>query len=232
MKSEWQIAFTYWTTLYFTVVRGHQAIRSHLDVPLDQAIRRSRWFTAWNVVVLGLGLMLARPQLLTSLAHRLLGETSSHQVGWATLVWLMVMVIAIPAAYGLFRLFTLVNHIMAVNVFRTRGQRLRLLNVETTVSSLSPIVAFGLIVSRLSGPVGYTVVILAGLFAVFLLAYGFNLIFHKTGIRGLVLLVESYLVTWFVLLMGGLAISVMIAVLAFFVVVALRLFVHRSQGTG
>lgn len=228
MKTGWKVAFTYWVALYGTVVHGRQAVRSHLDVPLNQAIVRSRWFTAWNVAVLGLGLMWARPNFVRGFAHHLFGETLPLPPGLSTVVWVTAMLLALPAAYGLFRLFTLVNHIMALNVFRTRGQRLRLLNVETTVSSLSPIVGVGLVVSRLSQPFGYAIIGLTALFALFLLSYGFNLIFHKTGIRGLILLIESYLVTWFVLLMGGLAISVTLAVLAFFVVVGLRLFVHRS----
>ena len=228
MKTGWKVAFTYWITLYGTVVQGRQAVHSHLDVPLNQAIVRSRWFTAWNVLVPGLGLMWARPSLVRGFAHHLFGETLSHPPGLSTVVWLAAMILALPTAYGLFRLFTLVNHIMAINVFRTRGQRLRLLNVETTVSSLSPIVVAGLMVSRLSEPFGYAIIGLTAVFALFLLSYGFNLIFHKAGIRGLILLIESYLVTWFVLLMGGLAITVTMAVLAFFVVVALRLFVHRS----
>lgn len=228
MKTSWKVAFTYWITLYGTVVHGRQAVRNHLDVPLNQAIVRSRWFTAWNVVVLGLGLMWARPNFVRGFAHHLFGETLSHPPGLSTVVWLTAMILAMPAAYGLFRLFTLVNHIMVINVFRNRGQRLRLLNVETTVSSLSPIVVVGLMVSRLSEPFGYAIIGLTAAFAVFLLSYGFNLIFHKSGTQGLILLIESYLVTLFVLLMGGLAISVTMAVLAFFLVVGLRLFVHRS----
>lgn len=214
----------YWTTCIQTILRGPRTIQTNLDLPLDAGIERARWFTAWTVLHLSIGLLVAYPKLLQGLIKHL-GKAQDNPFSVETiLLWLLLSVLATPVVYGLLRLYTLVNHVMVINVFKSRGQRLRLLNVEATLLSVTPVFTIGLVIRNFLPLVGVLLITVTALHVLFLLGYGFDLIFHKRGIQGLFLVLGSYIVTGFVLLMGGLAITVSLAVIAFLVLAFLRLF--------
>jgi hypothetical protein len=211
-------ALDYWWTLYRTL-RGRPPLKETLDMPLGAAVIRARWAVVWTVLCWAAATVneiMRKAAKLGPLPHRT----------WPVWVGLYVLCVACAAVlgYGLFRLYTLVTHVLTVNVFKARGQRLRLLNVETTVLSLSAPCALGWGLRSLSPGVGDIIVGLSILGATALLARGYNLVFHTTGWKGLLLLVGGTLITWFVLSIGLLAVLVALAVVSFLAVVVLRLF--------
>lgn len=224
MKPSWLYIHSYWTTCIQTIRRGPSSIRANLDIPLQDGIRRSQWFSAWSSILISLGLLISHPGLV----QRIYAHPGVAHGLEPVVLWLLFFVLAIPFSYGFLRLFTLVNHVMTINVFKTRGQRLRLLNTETTLLSLAPIATIGLLVGKFSVILEISILSAVSAYILVLLGYSFNLIFHKQGIQGFYLVLGSYLVTWFVLFMGALAITVMVAVLAFFALAFLRLFSHHS----
>lgn len=220
--------FSYWITLLQLLSRKG-VVEHYLDVPLTEAVPRSQWATAWSTSLLGVCLLLhfhgawMHPTLIKSSASRL--------VVWSTSVgiFLVLLLLAALIGYGFLRLYTLVTHVLTINVFKTRGQRLRLLNVETTLLSLSIPLAGAYMVSLLIPALGQTLIGLICLYLIVLLARSYNTIFHKQRLAGFALLVGGTLVTWFVLAICALAITVTVAVLAFLVLAVLRLTVATGN---
>lgn len=228
MKSGWLYTQMYWTTCIQAVWRGPSMIKKNLDLSLEQGIRRAQWFTLWSILILLVGLLVQYPALPQGQLQPSMVQNKPFGIA-SILAWLLLFVLAVPISYGLLRLYTLVNHIMVVNVFQSRGQRLRLLNVETTLITLSPVAAIALAAGRFSQTAEIVLMGFVLAYVLSLLGYSFNLVFHKRGIHGLLLVIESYLVTWFVLIMAGLATAVAVAVVAFLALAVLRLFSHRTS---
>ncbi|MCL6637889.1 MAG: hypothetical protein K6T26_08070, partial [Alicyclobacillus sp.] len=118
----------YWQTLW-QVVQRPAAIEDWLDLPLAAGLARSRWTAAWGsacwVMAWGLHhLPLKRWQQYGLLPG---GMFPPRAKTWIAVALLMTVFAAcMAAAYGLLRLYTLLSHVLATNVFRVRGQRLRL----------------------------------------------------------------------------------------------------------
>lgn len=56
----------------------------------------------------------------------------------ASILTVVLTALGICFAYGFLRLYTLVHHVMVTNVFKCRGQRLRLLNFYGSVFARRP----------------------------------------------------------------------------------------------
>jgi hypothetical protein len=216
--------FSYWTSLWYVFTRRH-AIPESLDIPLQAAILRSRWMTGWSMLILVIGLIWRYPAIIHRVNLLVTLNPSPHSLTAGVFLLLAVFVTSI-LGYGLLRLYTLVAHNLTTNIFKTRGQRLRLLNLETTLMTFSFPLTIGLMLTKVSLVAGGIVIGLSLLFLIILLSYGYTLIFHKRGLQGFYLLIGSTLLTLFVFLMGAIAVAVSLGVMAFFVLVILRLFVH------
>lgn len=214
----------FWTHLVRLVVHPTSALDS-LDIPLEQALTKSRWFSAWAALMVALSVWISRLQhgesgLLT------IRTQGTYLNGVLSVV---LAIVWIPVFYALFRLYTLITHVITLNVFKTRGQRLRLLNLLT---SLLPMTVLAPVISAFWThiPVVSVVLLCAALVElIWVFALGYNKIFHKTGLRGVILWLEGTLVSGFVLAIGALAVTVTIGVLAFFVLLFLRMF--TAHGT-
>jgi hypothetical protein len=216
--------FAYWTTLLELLSRP-RVLEHYLDVPLAQAIPRSRWMTAWSTTILGLAFLL---HFHLALTHWLLGHSATPSRVASACIYVVTLALTAVIGYGFFRLYTLVCHVLTINVFKTRGQRLRLLNAEATLMTLSAPAAAAYIVALIQPTLGWALFWATFVYFVVLFAHAFNIIFHKQRLGGLWLLLGSTAVTWFVLAIGALAIAVTLAVIAFFIIAVLRLFVRHS----
>lgn len=215
----------YWRTLV-RLCTGWNEVHRALDTPLADAVVRSRWFTSWSAAVLLASVSVSyHPWWRRVWQRHMLGLLPAG-ARWAVVVLGVAAAVAacMCAAYGLFRMYTLVGHVLTVNVFKTRGQRLRLLNVQTVLLPLCTPAGAGIVLLRFAHILGLSVLAAVLCYAMVLLSYGYNLIFHRQGLRGFLLLIEGTLLTWFVLAIGALAIAVALAVIAFFVVLVLRAF--------
>lgn len=218
--------FAYWITLLHLLSRRH-VVEQHLDIPLATAVPRTQWASAWSTTIFCLSLFLRYHSSIVQGVARQFGAKGPTSTGISTGILLLLLILAAIVGYGFLRLYTLVTHVLTINVFKTRGQRLRLLNVETTLLSLTAPLAGGYAVSFFIPAIGWTVVALTGIYVLVLLAKSYNIIFHKRRFSGLALLLSAAVVTWFVLCICALAITVSFAVVAFFVLAILRVFVHH-----
>ncbi|MCF8563445.1 hypothetical protein LLE49_01640 [Alicyclobacillus tolerans] len=229
MDFSWHYLKEYWKTLYF-VMKGPSAIRETMDIPLQQALPRARWFTFVSVLLVGVFLWVSPTSGIVRLVSGLHIAAPTHAHLTSSLMAVAIILISMPVVYGLFRLYTLLAHVMSLNVFKARGQRLRLLNMETTLLTLAVPIAAGYVVLQITPVGGWLLILAFSLYGFVLASYGYNLIFHKQGLRGSGLLIGSALVTGFVLAIGALAVLVSLAVIAFLILLLLRLFVHHSAG--
>lgn len=226
MKSGAPQRFAFWQTL-IQLSQGKRTLLTHLDIPLTDAVARSKWGVAWStllIVIVALFLKLSAIQHLLTTKYGLI-HSWPYVMGLFTLV---VGSILGAILYGLFRLYTLVAHVMTINIFKTRGQRLRLLNIETTLLPLIVPLGIGIAIRDVSPWIGNLIVVATLLYLIYLAGVAYNVIFHKTGVQGMRLFIGSTLVTWFVLAIGALAITVALSVIAFFLLLILRLFERRS----
>lgn len=222
MRRSLQPVFEYWRTLY-AILRGQPVLERTLDVPLQEAVIRSRWAAGWTSALLLLTILYRQGTVIQTTLHRVPVDVGLKvtAVAFAAVTSLLL---AGGLGYGFLRLYTLVTHVMTVNIFKVRGQRLRLLNVQTSVLSLAVPVLMGIAAMPDSPLGGWLIVGAFSLFAIALLARGYNLIFHRERLSGLWLLAEGTVVTWFVLAIGTLAITVAVAVMALFLLLILRIF--------
>lgn len=218
----------YWFTLG-RLLRGTRVLHQQLDIPLEPGIRRSRWTALW---VAGLGVaavLIARPDVWPALRQAL----RLPAAGWASAAtlaaWVALAGLLAIVTYGLLRLYTLVAHVIATNVFKTRGQRLRLLNVECTALTLAAPVSAGVALTHWSVWGGALIACAFALYAAWVMALGYAAVFHKRPLSGLWLWLATSAVSGFVLLIGALAVAVTAGVLSLFFLVVLRMFVHRGQ---
>lgn len=218
---------------FITLVRlfaGWKEIDRHLDLPLQAAVVRARWSVGWTVATLAAGALIAHPNALRSVARLLTNRLHTPSTTWFVGIAgsVIALALAITVAYGLLRMYTLITHVLVTNVFKTRGQRLRLLNAQATLLPLSAPTGFALALSPSAPDVTWGLFVAIIMYAATLLSYAYNRIFHQHRLRGFLLLVEGTLLTWFVIAIGALAIAVALAVIAFFVVLVLRAFTHGT----
>ncbi len=214
---------SYWRTLLSLALHPKTTVET-VDIPFELAVTRAKWATLWTVCVIWLT---TRSIAWTRLRHWFGRIDSTHPSVSAWICYVLCGLIAIPLAYGFLRLYTLVTHVLTLNVFKVRGQRLRLLNLETKLLSMSAPVCVIIWIHHFAAAVGIVLWLLAAVALLWHIALGYNHIFHRTGVAGLLLFIGGSLVTWFVLCIGALAIIIMAAVLAFFVILILRSF-HRT----
>lgn len=215
---------TYWRDL-LRLFTGEGVIHENMDIPLDEAVVRSRYASFWSsaLIVYAIAMYLLtghnNPQWTTSLP--LAVELLTFVVGIV-----VVIVGAGFAVYGLLRLYTLVGHNLTTNLFKVRGQRLRLLSAETTLLSLVAPFVGGLMVRTMFPVLGWAIMTATVLYAVILAGRVYNTIFHTKGISGLWVFLAGTLVTWFVLAIGALAVAVAAGVIGFLLLLILRGFHH------
>jgi hypothetical protein len=216
----------YWTTLMHLLSRK-DVIESTMDIPLDAAVGRTIRTVHWATVLGIISFAIAMPTTVRHLQAMLPLHTSTMRtVALCVAVVILTPILSI-SLYGLLRLYTLVSHVMTINVFKTRGQRLRWLNAETTILSMTAPLAMGWALSRLNVILGRSVILATAVYALYLFSCAYHLIFHKkTKIGGLFLFLGSTLVTWFVLLIGALGVMVAFSILWLFVLMVLRVFHH------
>lgn len=204
---------------------GRQAINVYLDTPLSDATIRSRIASVWAALFSLIGYTTYRYNM--DIPARLSKLPMVPRVVLFVLLFIAIWLCLSVAGYGFLRLFTLVSHNLTTNLLKVRGQRLRLLNVYTTLLSLFAPMCLGLGISHWNSDLGFILLAALGVYALVLLTFGYNVIFHKQGWQGFRLVVLGLSVTAFVLAIGALAIGVAAAVVAFLVVVVLRPFLHH-----
>lgn len=204
---------------------GERVIKDNLDIPLQSAVVRSRYASVWASTLTAYAMIITH--LTLDGLPRWLGVPSLLlRVVFFVIAGLVIAGLAGTVGYGLLRLYTLVTHNLTTNLFKVRGQRLRLLSVETTLLGLLVPIAGGWVIHVFAPVLGWAILIGATLYGLVLLARIYNVIFHTKGLRGLYVLIGGTLVTWFVLAIGALAISVAAAVIGFLVLLVLRGFRH------
>jgi hypothetical protein len=218
----------YWITLGRLVTDWRYA-DGQLDIPIPAAFVRSRWASAWTALVGGSSVWIVHPDWLPHLAARLpVSPAAVHLV--AAGLGLALLGVAMPIVYGFLRLYTLISHVLTLNVFKTAGRRLRLLNLETTLLSLTAPFCAGYALTRFATWLGAAVMAFVTAYTLLLLASGYNQVFvrrHRKqfGLAGaLALWLAATAVTIFVLAIGALAIAVTLSVLAFFALLIIRSF--------
>jgi hypothetical protein len=216
----------YWTTLMHLLTRK-DVIESTMDIPLDSAVGRTIRAVSWATVLGLISFAIAMPTTVLHLQAMLPFPAPSTRAMALYFVMVVLAPILSILLYGFLRLYTLVSHVMTINVFKTRGQRLRWLNAETTILSLTAPFAIGWTLSRLNVLLGRGLMLAVAIYALYLFSHAYHLIFHKkTRIGGLLLFLGSTLVTWFVLLIGALGVMVAFSVLWLFILMVLRVFHH------
>lgn len=212
---------SYWTVL-LALCKGHTILRSELDLPLDIVVKRTWYAILWTLLAVTLATAIAQPRWMA------IAITNAPLHSWPLLVaWTVGFIIANPALYGFVRLYTLVNHVMTINIFKTRGQRLRLLNLETKLLSLTAPFSVIWVIYRIRPTLAIWLTIVIASYGVYLFGYGYHLIFHKTIWRGTLLFVESTVVSLFVVAIGALAVTVAVSVASLFILLLLRPFLHH-----
>jgi hypothetical protein len=204
--------FDYWI-VFVRLFRGIAVIDETLDIPLRDAKVRCILAVVWTMLCWYVAVLLQ--QRLTEARWLLLAP------GLRTEILIILCVFGIAAAYGLLRLFTLVSHTVTIHLLRARGQRLRLLNAETTILSLSPLAATSWWLAARHGWPGWVLLGLTLTWAAILFTRAYNRIFHRRGLQGLVLWIGSTLLTVIVLTIclvsvlaaGGVLVVLLIAVL-------------------
>ncbi|KPV43685.1 hypothetical protein [Alicyclobacillus ferrooxydans] len=210
---------------FLRLCMGERVIKDNLDIPFDKAVVRSRYAALWAST------LTAYAAAITYL-HRdglpkwLMTQSTSLRAVLLVIIALVLAGVSGTVGYGVLRLYTLVTHNLTTNLFKVRGQRLRLLSVETTLLSLVLPIAAGWVLQLYSLVLGWAVMLIAILYGLILLSRIYNVIFHIHRLRGLYVLVGGTLVTWFVLSIGALAIAVAAAVVGFLILLVLRAFHH------
>ena len=209
--------FNYWGTL-FRLFRGQSELKKNLDLPLDAAVTRSFVAISWTVFWVMTTLLLINFSLLTKM------YVSLHL--WSVILLLLTFIFSTVLAYGFFRLYVLISHVIAINIFKSRGQRLRWLNQLTTILSISFPVCISFVL--LSGQnkihwLGEILLFVFGAYAILLGAWTCQLVFHKNW-SSFHFFIEINIVTLFVLGTCFIAVLAALAILAFFVVLIARIF--------
>ncbi len=218
--------FDYWHTLV-DLLCFRAVVGTDLDLPLDSAIAQSRWAAAWTGTVVVLAAWIRWPNAAEAVLKPLHASTDVRAA--LTLgILLIALSLAIPAAYGFLRLYTLVHHVMVMNVFKCRrGQRLRLLNFYSSTLPLAVPLAAGVDLTAVSRLVGWAIICAVSVYYLYLTSIAYNRIFHRQKLGGFGLWAGGTLLTWFVLVIGTIGIAATLAVISFFALVVMRVFTHR-----
>lgn len=214
---------SYWQTLGHVLVRPHLAMA--LDTPLPQAYQQSRAHSGWSGVLVTCAVLLHHHAQLARWAASWTIPPSNQSMVLYGLA-LALIGLSSPTMYGLVRLYTLVTHVLVTTVFKVRGQRLRLLNLESTVLPLLALVACGIALLIPLPWVGSALIVASLSYGLILLARGYNVIFHQSKWGGFGLVVGGLFLTAFVFCVGAIAIAIGFGVISFFAAVIARPFHH------
>jgi hypothetical protein len=207
--------FSYWQTLLH-LHHGQGELKETLDLPLEAAAVRAWSTIAWTVI--------SAAAAITSVKSSSFLKIASDIGLWTIAVLPVALLFTIFLAYGIFRLYVLVSHVIAINIFKSRGQRLRWLNQLTTILSLSFPAAISFTIwnqTRWGGPF---LVIAVGMYSLILGTWACKLVFHKTTWRGFGFLLGLHTVTIFVLVTCFIAALAALFILGFLAVLIVRTF--------
>lgn len=205
---------------------GDKIVRDRLDCPLQLAVIRAHITSSWAATFVLAAVLTNRytrhplPSLLTKLDDKM-------QVLACAAIIFVLWLVSCLVSYGFLRLFTLLTHNLTTNLFKVRGQRLRLLNVYTSGLSFAFPLAVATVLEPFAKAPALIIIGALSCYLTVLLARAYNLIFHKSGWQGFRLLVGGFMVTAFVLCIGVLAIAAAISVIIFLVLVLFRPILHR-----
>ncbi|WP_067933126.1 hypothetical protein [Alicyclobacillus kakegawensis] len=217
--------WAYWRDLVRLLGRP-RSVLDHLSQPLATAILRCRWATAWSVIVAALASWTIHPDWPTQ-AARLVSGRPVHPA-LANFGFVLAVLVSIPIVYSGLRLYTLIHHVVAVNVCRTAGIRLKLLNLETKLLPLTVLFAIGWVGTAWQPWLGRVWLAAVSVLALWLLGEGHNAIFVRRRrkrlgrLGGIGLWLTAKLLTLFILAVGAAAIAVAISVISFLVLLLLR----------
>lgn len=204
---------------------GEKVIYEKLDLSLEATTARARYTALWSSTALAYAILFTWLQS-HQIPQWLQVQSSVLSVVIIALLAIVMALISGIVGYGLLRIYTLIGHNLTTNLLKVRGQRLRLLSLQTTTLSLSVPFVIAWVIARYVPLLGGFLMLVIGVYAVILLARGYNYIFHVRKVKGLWVLLGGTMLTVFVLCIGALAIAVALAVIWFLVLVVLRGFRH------
>lgn len=213
----------YWKAL-FGLLQGKPPLLN-LDRTLPEAFNQSKTSAGWSGGLLYVSVLIGWQP---GTPHWLTQWSAQPGLFWtiAILAGIGLGCCWIACLYGLLRLFTLVNHVLVTTVFKVRGQRLRLLNLETDILPLGVVTSIGLACLHLSVSVGLSIVFASLVYGLVWLSVGYNAIFHTHRLRGLGLVIGGIFLTGLVFAIGIIAIGIMLGVMAFIIAALIRPFHH------
>ncbi|RIV22031.1 hypothetical protein D2Q93_09635 [Alicyclobacillaceae bacterium I2511] len=198
---------TYWTDLW-GLRHGKRHFEAILDVPLGTGVQRARWGSLWSVLLGAVTAALVRPLWYQTTFLR---WTENWPVALAVLLWLMLCGLGAVIFYGLFRFYVVEAHVLTVNLFKVRGQRLRLLNALSATLPLSILFDLSWYVSQFNRPSGAVLAILTGGSLLIIWSASYQVIFHrKSFFQALGLWGGSTVVTGFAV--AGVLFALLVAV--------------------
>jgi len=219
---------SYWPS-WFQLFTGRRSILATIDIPLVEAPRRTKLFTIWTLFIIAIAVAIVNPVWWQTLLRTVLGHSSFvfGQTVLSIILWIITWIVASFVGYGFLRLYTLISHVMTTNIFKTRGQRLRLLNAYTTLLPFLSVASIVSVITTRWPFGGYLFGIMMVLYAAYLVGIAFQTIFHKSSwLSGFSLFLAATLVTLFIVTIGAIAFTAVLAVLIFFALVIARAF-HR-----
>lgn len=207
--------FSYWQTL-LRLHRGQGELKKILDLPLETATVRAWSTIIWTVI--------SAAAAISSIKSSPFLKIASDIGLWTIVVLPITLLFATFFAYGIFRLYVLVSHVIAINIFKSRGQRLRWLNQLTTILSLSFPAATSFTIWNQTRFGGSILAIGVGIYSLMLSTWACKLVFHKTTWRGFGFLLGLHTVTIFVLVTCFIAALAALFILGFLAVLIARIF--------
>ncbi|MCL6453679.1 MAG: hypothetical protein K6T78_08670 [Alicyclobacillus sp.] len=217
-------AFEYWL-LIPALCRGDRAVRERMDIPLQQAVTRTRvasgW--AWACTLAAIAANVLPSHAMPTAWTRL---TLFAQVGLWTCTTLAALAFGGAAAYGFLRLFTLVSHNLTTTLFKVRGQRLRLLNVLASCQTFVVAYAAGAVLEPRSPVVAWVWCVGVSVYLAWVLARSYAVIFHSSFRQAVRLVLGGFLISAFVLAVGAVAVGAALGVIALVVILLIRPAIH------
>jgi hypothetical protein len=209
------VIFSYWQTL-FHLYRGQAELSKRLDLPLKEATTRAWSTISWTVICTMAAMLTVKSSLLS--------EMVSYMGFWSVFVLPIALILTVFLSYGFFRLYVLVSHVLAINIFKSRGQRLRWLNLLTTILALSFPATLAIVVFYHTYWPGLIFGAAVGIYSLALGTWACKLVFHKTTWRGFGFLLGLNTVTTFILITCCIAALAAMFILGFFVLLIARIF--------
>ncbi|GMA52285.1 hypothetical protein GCM10025857_36420 [Alicyclobacillus contaminans] len=213
--------WSYWTLLSRLVPLDRFGEAAAFDSSLETATVRAVWTSLWAGVITATAVLMHHIHAIRFEFHRLSSPHPQAAI-WFGIALAVGWLASGPACYGLLRLYTLVHHVLVLNVFKCRGQRLRLLNLHTQLLPLTAPLAAAYACWPVAPRLGASLTTAVVAYSVCIQAVAYNAIFHRRRLGGLGLLLGGSVITWFVLAVGALAIAISVAVLCFFALLLLR----------